>query len=349
MKLVRLTWLELKPETKRWSTTGFTIGDVSVRFGPVLENNGKPWTEGLTQRQFVAEVPLSNFPLSEERAVKIPDEERLKAEATLEDVADALSVASGSRRSLLSPAGFSISFLSENHEELQWLESHSELSDSGLGVSRVRWSPEFDSDNFGAFDGREDGVTLLSEAVGLDHDPSRFRELIRFFERAFAASSDRLVPPLAAFLGSRPAFAYSKSEVKRWIVRLRGPIAHADRKKALLREREIEWVTDRMLFAAYDVLLNKASWNASDTERRDVWQPLYGPLDATTVVAGGGVKWTATSEFRDQFGSYRVSMSLPSFTLPAPFWPRQRHHMEWRDNLKVINREEIEEVSKSDS
>jgi hypothetical protein len=345
MRLLRLTWLVLEPATSRWESTELVSSDgIRIHFGAPLDSGDQPSGEDparATRQLFVAQLQLSRRPDSREREIVVPEPERLRAEVALENAADTLSAASGCVRSLLTPPGFAISFLAETPEEQGWLEAHRALAGSQAGVSRARWFPRFGDDLFAFLDGREDGVALLAETISQPHESARYRELVRFFERAFSASSGRLVALLAAFLGSRPVFRYTKTEVKRWIIRLRGSIVHADKRNALLRAREMEAVTDRMLFAAYDVLLNKADWCQSNVARRPVWSPLYGPLDDQTTLAAPGEDLPIASEFRDQFGSYPMSMSFPDFTLPEPHWPRQPHEIRCEDRLTVVDREEM--------
>jgi hypothetical protein len=170
---------------------------------------------------------------------------------------------------------------------------------------------------------REDGVALMGEALAQTHLTGRYRELLRLFERAFVESADRLVPPLADFLASRPGLGYSKTEVKRWIVRLRGRTVHADRHEPLL-EVDLRPVVDRMLLAAYEVLFNKRTWRSRDAERRDVWTPSTGPVDAQGhwfVLQHSAP--TLSVQLYDAFGAYVLDTSAPQFELGEDCWPRR--------------------------
>jgi hypothetical protein len=123
-------------------------------------------------------------------------------------------------------------------------------------------------------DDREEGTSLLAESMSQDQMGSRFRDLLRVFERAFAESSDRLVPMLADFLALHPRLGYSKTEVKHWIVRLRGRATHADRHPPLFGA-DLENYVDRVVLAAYEVVFNKQNWHSYDSCRRSQRPPRH--------------------------------------------------------------------------
>ena len=122
---------------------------------------------------------------------------------------------------------------------------------------------------------RLEGAALVGEALANAHLTGRFHELIRLFEFAFAENGNRLVLHVAEFLSAWPLFAYSKTEVKRWLIRLRNPATHVDRagRSGIVVEVDLRSVIGRMTMAAYDVLLNKRSWGDRSVDRRDVWRP----------------------------------------------------------------------------
>ena len=118
---------------------------------------------------------------------------------------------------------------------------------------------------------RRDGIGLMAEALAHTHAMGRFHDLMRVFERAFALGPWDLVEPLAKFRrGSR--LGYSKPEVSNWS-ELRGPATHADRRSLVLTEPDLRRPVMRMEQAAYDVLLNKATWPDRSTRRRNRWRP----------------------------------------------------------------------------
>lgn len=63
---------------------------------------------------------------------------------------------------------------------------------------------------------RPDCLQLLAEALSNSHPTGRFRELIRFFERAFAKSGKPLVRLLDAHLSGNQELGFSRGEVANW-------------------------------------------------------------------------------------------------------------------------------------
>lgn len=263
MRLLRFAILSLGGATQDWRT--FTMEHRGVTVSTVQD-----WaSNGGVSMLLVAAVALVNRPqLDEAGHVLVPDDPRRLAEGAIELTADFVSVATGHARSL-SSASLVVAFQTERDDDRTWLEAQQGLASAGKGVSVGRLSVAFDESDLPHLFDREDGVALMGEVLAQSHLVGRYRELLRVFERAFAESGDRLVPPLAGFLASRPGLGYSKTEVKRWIVRLRGPAVHADRHDVLL-EGDLRPVVDRMLLAAYEVLFNKRKWRSSDQDRRDV-------------------------------------------------------------------------------
>lgn len=210
--------------------------------------------------------------------VDIPEGERRAGEGAIEAVANLISLASGCRRSITSPS-LPVAFRADSDEETGLLQTLSAINGGDKGVASGRLSVFVEEDQLASLADREEGVALLAEALAQSHPAGRFRELLRVYEHAFAESADRLVPALSEFLALRPRLSYSKTEVKRWVIRLRGPATHADRHVPVL-ESDLRGVVDRMLLAAYEVVLNKETWHTRDTARCDRWMPTTGPLDA---------------------------------------------------------------------
>jgi hypothetical protein len=338
MRLVRLAWLELTLPVAELDGIDFYHDEVLVKTGSSTEPNEPQW------RLLLAEVPLESWPVEVDRLLRIPEDARVRAEEALAAVSDALSVLSGSQRKLLSPSGLAVAFAADNAQEKTWLASQSGIKGASVGVVRTAFSPRLDMSVLQHLSDREDGVALLAEALAQRHSAGRFRELLRIFERGFATSSNRLVPLLADFLKTRPALGYSKTEVKRWILRLRGPAVHADRHAAFMNSREVADVVDRMLLASYEVLLNKRFWRSQSSDRRDIWTPIYGPLDphGLTTFGAAGEKGALAGHLFDQFGAFPVSASRPRFRLDNSYWPRRPTSMEWPQPLHVIDRAELE-------
>ena len=210
--------------------------------------------------------------------IEVPDQPRRLAERAIDAAANLMSVATGHGRSITSP-NLPVAFYAESDDERAWLRGLAGVKNIERGVGVGHISVFTTRAELARLNDREDGTSLLAEAMSQDQMGGRFSDLLRVFERAFAESADRLVPMLADFLASRPRLGYAKTEVKHWIIRLRGRAIHADR-HAPLFGADLENYVDRIVLAAYEVLFNKANWHSYDSCRREVWTLITGPLDA---------------------------------------------------------------------
>jgi hypothetical protein len=109
---------------------------------------------------------------------------------------------------------------------------------------------------------------------------AKIRTLILLFERAFATKPSHPKKPVSEFLSHWQALDYTTSEVGRWFEQIRGRAMHADKRDALV-EADVRPLINRVIFAAYDVLLNKRSWGYFG-------RPAQGPVDANERSARSG-------------------------------------------------------------
>jgi hypothetical protein len=177
------------------------------------------------------------------------------------------------------------------------------------------------SDLYNLVNDRLDGLSLLAEALSHSHHTGRMHDLMRVFERAFCQTSTPLIVPLSLFLTGTPA-NFTKDEVQTWLLRIRHPATHADRRNDFLLQSDVRKVTGRMQEAAYDVLLNKTVWRSVSCDRRNVWSPSAGSSSPD-----GGMFLTqgldAKLEFQllDDFGSFDRDMNgFFDKPLPEPWW-----------------------------
>jgi hypothetical protein len=316
MHLLRFATLDLESALGEWRE--FSMEHDGVEVGRV-ETSAGPSDPLL----IVALVPLEG-PAEVDRngLVQVPDEPRRQGEAALQHVADMLSVATGGRRALASPS-LPVAFKADNPDERAWL--HAQTGLAGAEEAQPRFTVTLEARHAKALSDRLDGVTLMAEAWSNSHLTGRFHELVRLFERAFKEKRNRLVLVLADFLAARPLLAYSKTEVKRWIKRLRDPATHADQSHAIVTEARLRPVIDRMTFAAYDVLLNKRDWFNPSTARRDIWRPDSGPLtpDGREIFARQHSTGSMETQFLDRFGAYPLNLSAGLGCLGEDCWPRR--------------------------
>jgi hypothetical protein len=271
-----------------------------------------------------ADVALSELPqVGGERLVEVPEEPRRLAEKAIDATANLLSVATGSARAITSP-NLPVAFYPESDKEREFLQGHVGVKDIDRGVAFGRMSVSVSADELRRLNDREAGVALLAEALSQDHVAGRYRELLRVFELAFAASESKLIVALAEFLAMRPRLAYTKTEVKRWLKRLRGRAVHADRSDPLVGA-DLGDVVDRMALAAYEVLFNRENWRVYDSVRRDVWTPSTGPLDAdgNWFVRQHQTEAPLNAQLYDPYGVYPLHLGTAGLQLADEgFWPR---------------------------
>ena len=253
--------------------------------------------------------------------MRIPEEPRISAEAAIESAASYISVFSGSSCQIWSPR-LPVAFHAHDDHELEPLRGAKGLVDAGFFVPGDTFTASIEPGLISSLSDRDEGVTLLASALATSDLAGSYRELLRVFERAFARSSNKLVWNLAKFLESRPALGYSKSEIKKWIVGMRGAAVHADRKRPLLTAADYRLVVHRMLFAAYDVLINKQHWHDPSAARRNIWEPTYGPEADGGIVGVQGREGLWGMEMLDGFSAFKMSASSPNFRLGDDFWPQ---------------------------
>ncbi|MGO9321730.1 MAG: hypothetical protein ACLQBY_13140 [Solirubrobacteraceae bacterium] len=271
-----------------------------------------------------ADVALNALPdVDGQGRLYVPESERRAAEAAIEATANLMSLTSGCGRSISSPS-LALAFRAEDDEDKRFISTLTAVDGADKGIAFGRLSVYVEEAVLASLADRDDGVALLAEALTQSHPAGRFRELLRVFEQGFAESADRLVLPLADFLALRPRLGFSKTEVKRWVIRLRGPATHADRHAPVL-EADLRGVVDRMLLAAYEVLLNKESWHRSDLSRRELWTPTTGPLDehGAWFVMQHRTEAPLQAQLYDPYGAYPLNLGAAGLQLDERCWPRR--------------------------
>lgn len=137
------------------------------------------------------------------------------------------------------------------------------------------------------------------------------------FERGFRLGPTALIDPLERFLRGAQGLGYTKKEITHWLLALRGPATHADRRPDFTLASDIEPVIWRVEQAAYDVLLNKKNWRSPDVERRKTYRWTSG-LSSRGVFATQGHLPTITGALSDPFSAY--PLYLGSFEVGHDLW-----------------------------
>jgi hypothetical protein len=312
MRFVRIAQIELsRPPTRPW-TFRTDVDGVSLRIQP-READELPMRRCL----IFAEVPIESQLVVDSEGMIVVDEDIVRqTENAIERFADLAAVATFSTRRITSAvpaAGFS----DVTSADRDWLIASAGFSQPVQRSNLIPAAIDIADPVLAALNDRRDGVELLAEALGSTHETRRFREFVRFFERAFAASPPEFVNPLSDFLGYFDRLEYTRDEIA-WWHQLRNQASHgdrSDRQYVLSREARPE-------LAAYDVLFNKLNWNQSDSTRRDIWDPPGGVLsDELHVIiqVHASVKIEA-EPFLDGFGAYPYDRSCKIESYPSDWW-----------------------------
>jgi hypothetical protein len=311
MRLVRIASLRWADLPEPWRHMEIKEGERALRTVVPIDEDGH---EGALL--MCAYIPLDGRPkVDDEGLVVIPSGARGRAERMIEAMADRIAVATDRARSISSPRQV-VAFRYEDPEAQKGIAGFDQIAPAH------GFSAKLEPRDLDHFAGRGDGAALLADALSGRSAEDEFLGFIRVFENAFRESSDRLVPFLARFLEARPGLAYSKTEVKRWITKLRGAVVHAD-KKELPIAADYRPVIPRMKFAAYDVLLNKARWRENSSDRREVWTPTSAPLPDGELLVVGGSAGPGRGQILDVFSVYPLDLEAGDVELPGDHWPRR--------------------------
>jgi hypothetical protein len=290
------------------------LGDVTIFPTRAVRMEGKPVSNVL-----VASVPVE-VAIESDGSIKIPDEPRKQAEATLETVVRLMAIDRQLTHALSSPLPF-IGFASEEPSVLEQLD--------GIKIEhKVITALQNASNAVGLFDGidlkqlfdRLDGVALLSEALNSSTALGRYMQLIRLLERAFKLGPGSITVPLAEFLKPSP-FDISLAEVETWTA-ARALSAHADRREEFYLDADVRPIVRRMQNAGYEVLLNKKDWRNPSSDRRELWRPTAGSQGTgPNLFVKQGVDAMITFQALDGYEAYPLVLAGPmDEVLPSAAW-----------------------------
>ncbi len=304
MRLVRFATVTFHPAQTKWKYTKFERGDVEINtFVTTKDKLENPDTLLLQ-----AEIDLKSKPEIKENVVIIPEESRRELERCIEDVANIIAVSEMCKRLVSSPSPC-IAFKSVNKEEREWLDSTKGIRYTLKMIPSFRFSvqDEISKNNF--LSDRLDGVAMLAEALANPHLTGKLHEFMRLFERAFTLSSAPLIKPLSDFLiGSK--LKITSNNVAEWIVDLRHPATHADKKEEFVLESDLREHIHLIEQAAYDVLFNKEEWRNTSIKRREILNPIsLVQSDGVSVVQKGSYGQAFMSQLLDPFGVFPVNLA----------------------------------------
>jgi hypothetical protein len=313
--LIRIVDLTLSPGPSELGFQGFQDDEgVDIAVEPPTH------TEGRLLCPLLARTRLKHRPKrTADGDVVIPDQARVRCQASLERVANLLALKHSARRSIRSPLP-SVAFEPETPSEARWLSaSEGVLGGTGAaGLHSFGMSIELDARTLKGVDDRWDGISLLAEASNQANAMGAFHEYMRVFERAFAREATGLTSLLVRFLD--PRFGYDEIEVGHWFVSLRGPATHADKRNRFLLESDVRPYRARLEQAAYDVVFNKASWRMPDVARRRLWDPSCATTNSQgDGIAVSGTRTRARAMFADRWQSYPLDLKR-RWVLPPSWW-----------------------------
>lgn len=319
MKLVRIVTYTFTPAQDKWKYAKFDDGIVELNtFVTTKDKESNPNT-----LLAIAEIKLKeDLETDEDKTIKIPEIPRKVLERRIEDAANVIAVSEKCGRQISSSHPY-IAFKPENEEERKWLDSTNGIKYVGSSLNRINFSLQEDIIKNEFMNDRLDGMAIIAEAHSSNHLTGKLHEYMRFFERAFTLSSTPLIQPLSEFL-AKSKVKIEKDDVKKWILELRHPATHADRKESFVLEADVRPNIYLIEQAAYDVLFNKAKWRDSSIERRDAFKPKAGVgNDNVGFVVKDSTGISIQSQMLDQFSSYPFHLGGSMTEIPEELWFKQ--------------------------
>lgn len=309
MKLIRLAIVKFSNAIdERYKSLEGNVKAVKIRTYSLINNTEA--VESFFPILVTGQVGFEKLPNLSNGLIELPEYPRKIVEATIETLSNYISVSTRTEKTICSSFPYVI-LLPETETESDLLSVANGISVKQEGRVYPELTLPFNSALLDYLTDRLDGLALLAESINQKHPVGKFREFVRFFERAFKLGTpEQLTHKVAQFLIQSP-FGYTKDEVKMWFD-LRHPAIHADRNKEFVLERDVQLIVRRMEQAAYEVLFNKLKWNDNSRERRQIYQPLSATTSKEesggTVVAGSTVQFRHL--FFDGFGSYQMCDGL---------------------------------------
>ena len=332
MRFIRVVSMMFDPGPKEWTSWRCHVGEVTV------QTLGRaPSPEERLRLIVTAEMPTPHPQRDEDNFLVIPDALRTTCESALETVVNTISVFGRCRRSISSASPSAALSVEDPTERILLDRTRGFRAKRPLLASHHYEIALTDALIAGLSD-RVAGVALLAEVFGHAGGAARFRELVRFFEAAFALPFDQTAKKLVQCLN--PTHGYTRAEINTWVA-MRDPMIHADRMKSdrLLLGADAMRVVDRMEQAALDVLFNKEHWHDRSKSRRSLWTPIA----ATTSSSGGLLiqeRSTPKLDFQlfDEFDVFPLDLEAVISSPPASWWfkfeeraPDQRSKSRWAD------------------
>ena len=334
MNLIRVVIARISPPIELDIDT--KIGPVSVKTFIVLNKKTENWYFLCGCMNISEELNITP-----ENLILIPNDKREEIEKAIETVVNYLVVSTRVTRTFSSPNPY-ILISYENDREKKMLEQTNGFFLEPTLIPSVMPKLEFDDNILNLLQDRLGGISLLAEALSHSHPTGRFHEFLRLFERAFHHSSSALIEPLTEFLSNAKNQGFSEPEIRNWVVTLRHPTTHADRRDNFILEAGIRPVVHRMEQAAYDILFNKEDWRSPSSTRREIWKPISGTSSDKMdlfVIKGKGTSYNFQQ--LDGFSSYPLNLSglglIPSKLIPKNWWYKEVESFKTSGKFRIVN------------
>lgn len=319
MKLLRLATIYLGAPLRQWSCWQMRFGAVTVTTLSLGKVPAPP--QGRERLVLKADIPLARLPdKSETGAVAIPHDPRRECEAAIEGAAAVAAAYLCVERQISSPIP-EIALEPESRQDEAFLSDAHSLQCRPTARQIVREIISPDSVAVSDLGDRIEGVGFYADALAQTDPLASYRELMRFFELAFALPASALMNKLYQFLSTGPG-RYTRSEIDDWF-NLRHAAIHGDGRKTqyLVVQADIRPILGRMLQAARDVVFNKKHWHTRSRERRSVWRPIALSIDRDGTVE---IEQFSTPimhfQLMDSFGAYPIDLSASLSPLPVTWW-----------------------------
>jgi len=293
------------------TVTTLTCGEVEIR----PATTGFLWEGGAS---FVIEacVPYGGTLPTDGDMIVIPGDVYKPLQSAIELFVNMLAVQMRSKRSIASPSLYA-SVEPVDEAARVWLRAFKHIKREIPQTPLRIWPRVEPRRHLPLLLDRLDGLALLAEALCHEHPTGRLHELMRVFERAFAAGPTRVCTHLLPVFLSPAGYGFTPDEVQVWL-NLRDRSVHADRRPDFALESETHPVVNRVEQAAYDVLFNKSTWRDEATSRREVFHPWFAandPNGASSVLHKGG---DINIDFRpfDGFGAYPFFLKNCGLEIP---------------------------------
>jgi hypothetical protein len=288
MKLIRMAMIKFSDNIgEKYLSEIYKMKGVLLQFHLFKFNNVE---NEITFPYFLtAQIGLEKLPEVQNNFIEVPDFARKVCEEAIENVANFISVSEGKQRRVCSTYPY-IAFIPDTSTEKSLLEKTNgifkpkkEFIDVSLSVTS-RLQPIL----IEHLHDRTDGLQILAEVMNSGSSLGKYRELIRFFEKAFALQSNNLVIVVSDFFqGARAdelskSFSYTKEEIAEWFSVRNRAFHSVEKTEKVIHEREVTRFIPRMEQAAYDVLFNKLTWKSKSKARRQIYNP---PFSTTSPFA----------------------------------------------------------------